>query len=91
MTTTFILTKQPTEAQMSLSTQVKDSVNQAIQHLRDALAFAARSEHSITIGTISDILIRCESIESMDEIMNRFGSKSKSGNMQMPEDMQNLG
>lgn len=76
---------------MSLSTQVKDSVNQAIQHLRDALAFAARSEHSITIGTISDILIRCESIESMDEIMNRFGSKSKSGNMQMPEDMQNLG
>jgi len=76
---------------MALSTQVKDSVNQAIQHLRDALAFASRSEHSITIGTLSDILIRCESIESMDEIMHRFGSKSKSGNMQMPEDMQNLG
>jgi hypothetical protein len=91
MTTTFILTKQPTEAQMSLSTQVKDSVNQAINHLRDALAFAARSEHSMTIGTLSDILMRCESIESMDEIMQKFGSKAKSGNMQMPQDLQDLG
>lgn len=87
MTTTFILTKQPTEAQMSLSTQVKDSVDQAIQHLRDALAFASRSEHSMTIGTLSDILIRCESIESMDEIMQRFGSKSKTGNLPSPQDL----
>lgn len=87
MTTTFILTKQPTEAQMSLSTQVKESVDQAIQHLRDALAFASRSEHSMTIGTLSDILIRCESIESMDEIMQRFGSKSKTGNLPSPQDL----
>jgi hypothetical protein len=76
MTTTFILTKQPTESQMALSTQVKDSVNQAVNHLRDALAFAARSEHAVTIGTISDILMRCESIESMDEIMQKFGNKA---------------
>ena len=61
---------------MALSTQVKDSVNQAVNHLRDALAFAARSEHAVTIGTISDILMRCESIESMDEIMQKFGSKA---------------
>lgn len=87
MTTTFILTKQPTESQMSLSTQVKESVDQAIQHLRDALAFASRSEHSMTIGTLSDILIRCESIESMDEIMQRFGSKSKTGNLPSPQDL----
>jgi hypothetical protein len=61
---------------MALSTQVKDSVNQAVNHLRDALAFAARSEHAVTIGTISDILMRCESIESMDEIMQKFGNKA---------------
>ena len=61
---------------MALSTQVKDSVNQAVNHLRDALAFAARSEHGVTIGTISDILMRCESIESMDEIMQKFGNKA---------------
>ena len=86
MTTTFILTKQPTEAQMSLSTQVKESVNQAIQHLRDALAFAARSEHSMTIGTLSDILMRCESIESMDELMTKFGPSSKTGKLNNPKD-----
>ena len=71
---------------MSLSTQVKESVNQAIQHLRDALAFAARSEHSMTIGTLSDILMRCESIESMDELMTKFGPSSKTGKLNNPKD-----
>ena len=41
---------------MSLSTQVKESVEQAGNCLRDALAFAARTEHPLTITTISDIL-----------------------------------
>ena len=71
---------------MSMSTQVKESVDQAVKHLRDALAFAARSEHSVTIGTLSDILMRCESIESMDELMSKFGSSSKTGNLQSPRD-----
>jgi hypothetical protein len=61
-------------------------VDQAIHHLRDALAFASRSEHSMTIGTLSEILIRCESVESMDEIMHRFGSKSKQSNLNTPPD-----
>lgn len=72
---------------MSLSTQVKESVNQAIHHLRDALAFAARSEHSLTIGTISDILVRCESIESMDEFMHQFGSKATPGKLNNPPNL----
>ena len=67
----------PKESEMSLSTQVKESVENAANCLRDALAFAARSEHSMTIGTISDILMRCESIESMDELMSKFGPGSK--------------
>ena len=88
MTTTFILTRQPTESQMALSTQVKDSVNQAISHLRDALAFAARSEHAMTIGTLSDILMRCESIESMDEIMQKFGGKADPTSFQSLKDFE---
>lgn len=71
----FIVMKQPTDSQMSLSTQVKESVNQAAHHLRDALAFAARAEHPITISTISDILIRLESLESIDEIMQQYGKR----------------
>jgi hypothetical protein len=68
--------------QMALSTQVKESVNQATSSLRDALAFAARSEHSLTINTLADLLVRCESLECMDEMMNKFaGSPKGSGNM----------
>ena len=67
---------------MALSTQVKESVNQATSNLRDALAFAARSEHSLTISTLADLLARCESLECMDEMMNKFASHSRvTGNM----------
>jgi len=66
----------PKESEMSLSNQVKEAVDQATNHLRDALAFAARSEHPITISTLSDLLIRLESLECMDEIMNKFGKGS---------------
>lgn len=79
LTTTFIL-KQPTESQMALSNQVKESVAQATTHLRDALAFAARSEHPVTIASLSELLVRCESIESMDEIMEKYSSFGKSRN-----------
>jgi hypothetical protein len=67
---------------MALSTQVKESVNQATSNLRDALAFAARSEHSLTINTLADLLARCESLECMDEMMNKFAGPSRgTGNM----------
>ena len=61
---------------MSLSTQVKESIDQAAEYMRDALAFAARTEHSITITTISDLLYRLESLEQMDDLMQQFASKS---------------
>jgi hypothetical protein len=60
---------------------------QATTHLRDALAFAARSEHPITISSLSDLLVRCESIEQMDELMHKFAGSDKAGNMQMPNDL----
>jgi len=63
---------------MTLSNQVKESVNQATNCLRDALAFAARAEHPITIHTIADILMRLESLEAMEDIMQRMGSSMKS-------------
>lgn len=62
---------------MSLSNQVKESVQQATSSLRDALAFASRSEHSMTIATLADLLMRCESLECMDEIMNKFSGPNK--------------
>jgi chromosomal replication initiation ATPase DnaA len=51
-------------------------VKQATEALRDALAFAARAEHPITINLIAEILTRLESLEQMEEIMERFGGQT---------------
>lgn len=59
---------------MSLSTQVKASVQEASNNLRDAIAFAARGEHPIVISLLSDMISRLESLEQMDEIMEKFSS-----------------
>jgi len=58
---------------MSLSNQVKQSVNEAAGMLREALAFAARTEHPMVISSLTDILVRLESLEQMEEIMDKFG------------------
>lgn len=60
---------------MAISTQVKQSVEAAADCLRDALAFAARAEHPITITTLSDILCRLESLEQVDDLMQQFRGK----------------
>jgi DNA repair photolyase len=71
------IVRTPKESEMSLSTQVKESIEQAANCMRDALAFAARTEHPITITTISDILCRLESLEQIDELMNQFEKKDE--------------
>jgi enamine deaminase RidA (YjgF/YER057c/UK114 family) len=76
--TMFILTTTPKQSQMALSTQVKESINQAANNLRDALAFAARSEHPVVISTLTDLLVRIESVESIEDIMRQMDDKSKS-------------
>ena len=62
----------PKESEMAISNQVKESILGATNCLRDALAFAARAEHPITINTISDILMRLESLEHIEEMMEKF-------------------
>ena len=67
--------RKPRESEMSLSTQVKEAVDQASNCLRDALAFAARTEHPLTVSTLSDLLCRLESLEQVDELMQQFRGK----------------
>ena len=67
----------PTKSEMALSSQVKEAVHNATEALRDAMAFAARAEHPITIHTLSDILMRLESLECMDSIMEKFGKQTE--------------
>jgi hypothetical protein len=61
---------------MAISTQVKESLDQAASCLREALAFAARTEHPVTVSTLSDLLCRVESLEQVDELMSQFASKN---------------
>jgi hypothetical protein len=61
---------------MALTTPVKDSLDAAAVNLREALAFAARTEKPITIHTLTDMLIRLESLEHMDELMSKFSAPS---------------
>ena len=60
---------------MALSSQVKELTNEASAKLREALAFAARTEHPIVISSLTEILVRVESLESMEEMMEKFGHR----------------
>lgn len=71
----FTIVRGPRTSEMSLSTQVKESLDQAAANLREALAFAARTEHPITVNTLSDLLIRIESLEQVDDLMQQFAKK----------------
>lgn len=70
--------RKPRKSEMALSSQVKESVNHAATSLREALAFAARAEHPTIIASITEILVRIESLEAIDEIMEKFGSAQPS-------------
>lgn len=69
------LIRTPKESEMALSNQVKESVTQAAGTLREALAFAARTEHPAVISNLTDILVRLESLEHMEELMSKFGKQ----------------
>lgn len=71
------IVRTPKESEMSLSTQVKESLDQASACLREALAFAARTEHPITVNTLSDLLIRIESLEQVDDLMQQFAKRDE--------------
>tara|TARA_B100001939_G_C16550758_1_gene450196 strand:- start:329 stop:556 length:228 start_codon:yes stop_codon:yes gene_type:complete len=58
------------ESQMSLSTQVKESVTEASKLLREAIAFAARSEHPLVLVSLSEIVTKLDQLDSMDELMS---------------------
>lgn len=55
---------------MALSQTVTDSLNEAKLHLRNALAFAARSERPVVCKQISEMIFQCEHIGSLDEIFD---------------------
>lgn len=55
---------------MALSQTVIDSLDEAVQSLRNALAFAARGERSIVAKQIADLIHNIEMMQSHDEMMD---------------------
>ena len=55
---------------MALGIQVEESLKEAEQSLRNALAFAARGERPIVCSQIAKLISDIESIESMDTILD---------------------
>tara|TARA_B100000686_G_scaffold173289_1_gene180505 strand:+ start:239 stop:472 length:234 start_codon:yes stop_codon:yes gene_type:complete len=57
---------------MALSKQVADSMMDAQGNLRNALAFAARSERPMMVSVIADLIQRIESVMSTDDLLDRL-------------------
>ncbi|MAR67145.1 MAG: hypothetical protein CL833_07860 [Crocinitomicaceae bacterium] len=62
---------------MSLSTQVKIPVDAANNAMREALAFAARSENAVLISAITDIIAKIESLNFMDALLEDLDQQLK--------------
>lgn len=57
---------------MALAQTVIDSLEEAEQHLRNALAFAARGERSIVCKQISDLITNIDNLRSFDNMQDKI-------------------
>jgi len=53
-----------------LSKQVIESLGDAKGHIRNALAYAARNERTVTVNAIARLLNDVESLQSFDSLMD---------------------
>tara|TARA_B100001142_G_scaffold154409_1_gene154848 strand:+ start:358 stop:558 length:201 start_codon:yes stop_codon:yes gene_type:complete len=59
---------------MALSNSVKESLNEASAHLRNALAYAARQERPLVCTQIAKLLSDIESVGAFENIMDTLGN-----------------
>jgi hypothetical protein len=60
---------------MALATQVDDSLKEAEASLRNALAFAARTERPMVCSVIADLIHRIESVMSTDSLLDKLENR----------------
>lgn len=60
---------------MALSQSVEESLKEAEQSLRNALAFAARQERPMVCNAIAEMIGKIESIIQADEILDKFENR----------------
>ena len=62
---------------MALSNSVEESLKEAEQSLRNALAFAARQERPMVCGVIAEMIGRIESLKSTDSILDKLENREE--------------
>ena len=62
---------------MALSNSVEESLKEAEQSLRNALAFAARQERSMVCSVIAEMIGRLDSLKSTDEILDKLENREE--------------
>ena len=60
---------------MALGKQVEESLKEAEASLRNALAFAARTERPMVVSVIADLISRIESVMSTDKMLDKWESR----------------
>ena len=61
-----------------LSKQVIESLGDAKGHIRNALAYAARNERTVTVNAIARLLNDVESLQSFDTLMDTIEEHEQS-------------
>ena len=61
-----------------LSKQVIESLGDAKGHIRNALAFAARGERTVTVNAIARLLNDVESLQSFDGLLDTIDQHEES-------------
>jgi len=60
---------------MALSQSVEESLKEAEQSIRNALAFAARQERPMVCSVIADLIHRIESVMSTDSLLDKLENR----------------
>jgi hypothetical protein len=60
---------------MAISQSVEESLKEAEQSLRNALAFAARQERPMVCSSIADMICKIEAVVQADQILDKFENR----------------
>jgi hypothetical protein len=62
---------------MALGQQVEESLKEAEGNLRNALAYAARTERPMVVSVIADLVNRIDSVISTDELLDKLENRKE--------------
>ena len=62
---------------MALGQQVKESLKEAEGNLRNALAYAARTERPMVVSVIADLIHRIDGVMSTDDLLDKLENREE--------------